>query len=290
MDAWTESVGNCGGYRVILAVFVRTVLFERMVIYMETKEEIVKIIEAESAKINYVRCQKERIYKTIEYAKEYDVIQKGMKILNIGGEVEGIFGRLWKASFPGVEFIPTKTDLHFDLPYDDNEFDGILCCEVFEHIGDLNFRSSTTNFSGVFHLLNEMTRVMKEGRAKAFITTPNVTSIHNLQHILRGSHPFMYPLHYREYSRYELEQIISYLGLEKILLESHMVFQQNKKLIKALMDYLVKNNLPVEDRGDDWFFIYQKPNGWKTKDLSGVKTALVVYPEMRREPEPEFRV
>lgn len=257
---------------------------------METKEEIIKIIESESARNNYVWYQKKRIYKTIEYAKKYEVLQSGMRILNIGGEVEDLFGRLWSASFPGVEFIPTKTDLHSDLPYGDNVFDGILCCEVFEHIGDLNFRSSSTNFYGVFHLLNEMTRVMKEGGAKALITTPNVTSINNLQHILRGSHPFMYPLHYREYTRYELEQIISYLGLEKILLESQIVFQQNKKLIKVLMDYLVEKNLPVKDRGDDWFLIYEKPIGWKTKELSGLKTALVVYPGMRREPEPEFKV
>lgn len=257
---------------------------------MKVQENLNDIIgEIESSKENYIVCQKMRIYKTIEYVREYGLFDKGMKILNVGGEVEGLFGRLWKNSFPEVEFIPTNTDLHLDLPYADNEFDGILCCEVFEHIGDWKFRSSATNFYGVFHLLNEMTRIMKCG-AKLILTTPNVTSINNLRYILCGSHPFMYPLHYREYSRHELEKIVSYIGVKVILLESNNVFMKNKKIINYLMGYLAEHNLPTNDRGDDWFLIYEKPEEWQPINIVDLKTALVVYPEMKRETISEFKV
>ena len=202
--------------------------------------------------------------------------------------MEGALGRLWKASFPKAEFLATETDLHLDLPYDDNEFDNILCCEVFEHIGDINFRSSQSNFCGVLHFLSEMTRVLKTG-GKVVLTTPNVTSINNIRLIMRGTHPFMYPLHYREYTRYELERMLSCIGIKNYFLESENVFMRDEKIIRDITSYLALHNLTINDRGDDWFLVYEKPSDWVLKNFSNEKSALMIYPSLQREPVPDFK-
>lgn len=219
-----------------------------------------------------------RVIETIKYAYKYKVIENN--VLNIGGGDFDSITNSWKLCFPDAKFLSTSTDLHNPLPYEDNSFDSVICCEVFEHIGDRNFFSSHTNFSGVLNLLNEIMRVLKPNK-KFLLTTPNITSINNIQFILRGGTPFTYCLHYREYSRYEIEQMLNYLKINIVCFDSLYVFLREKQIIQKIYKFLVDNNLPIDDRGDMFVIIGEKSNDWHFLTLPN-KTAHIVYPNNKR--------
>lgn len=184
-------------------------------VYMsDNLEQIIQ--EINNSSDYYVRNQRKRIFFTIDLAKRLDFFSKnGGECLVVGGGEWNLFNELYSLSFPKVKFINSTGDLHDPLPYADCTFDNVLFTEVFEHIGDRNFMSSSTNFSGVFNLCAQIARVLKES-GRCLMSTPNVTSLASLSLILRGTHPFTYPLHYREYNRYELEKILSCIGVKII--------------------------------------------------------------------------
>jgi SAM-dependent methyltransferase len=88
-------------------------------------------------------------------------------------------------------------------PYDDAEFDVVLCCEILEHL-----------VSDPSHLMSESHRVLKPNGC-LIVTTPNVTRLENVVKIVRGQnlhHPYfgfgVYGRHNREYTATELGQLL----------------------------------------------------------------------------------
>ena len=105
-------------------------------------------------------------------------------------------------------------------PYDDQQFDIIVMCEVIEH---LNFNP--------LPVLTELSRVMKPS-GLFYVTTPNQTSLSKRFSFVCGKsihHPIEYfvwqnlgnttmiiGIHWREYTKAELYEIMSKIGMQVI--------------------------------------------------------------------------
>ena len=227
----------------------------------------------------YVKNHKERIILSIEICRKFNF---NKRILNVGGGEWGPITQAWQKSFLDAEFIPTDVDLHGKLPYDDDSFDNVIFCEVFEHIGDRNFMSSYKNFEGVINLVSEIIRVMKPG-AKMLLTTPNIISYYNIGLALCSTHPFMYPLHYREYSPYEMKTMLDFFGVNTLLLETHDAFSgYHDRLGDTIHKFCIKNGFSVDFRGRHFFIVVEKPEGYALPKIPK-DTAHIFYKDNKRE-------
>ena len=87
-------------------------------------------------------------------------------------------------------------DLEHDaLPFEDEAYDHVICCEVLEHME-----------IDPMYMLGEVNRVSKSG-ASLLLTTPNVVSSRGLAKMLEGIEPYFF-MHYhktREYHRHNYE-------------------------------------------------------------------------------------
>lgn len=70
-------------------------------------------------------------------------------------------------------------DANYKFPYDDESFDIIVSNQVMEHV------TNTDNF------LKEVRRILKPS-GYAIISTPNISSIHNLGMLILGKQPFSF--------------------------------------------------------------------------------------------------
>jgi SAM-dependent methyltransferase len=101
---------------------------------------------------------------------------------------------------------------HFNMeesvfPYDDQSFDGVVYCEIIEHL-----------LMNPVHTLKEIRRVLRTG-GRLLITTPNVARIGNVISLIDGRSIYdpysgfgAYGRHNREYSLAELEHLLKFCG------------------------------------------------------------------------------
>lgn len=105
------------------------------------------------------------------------------------------------------------------FPYDDAEFNTVLCCELIEHLA-----------SDPGHLMTEIHRILKPG-GHLVLSTPNATSNRALQGILLGYHPGFFtafthpkhpgdPRHAREYAAREVAILLQDFGFDVLRLET----------------------------------------------------------------------
>lgn len=119
--------------------------------------------------------------------------------------------------FPGfdgnpeeLDFVYTNVNIELDrLPFDDNEFDIVLFCEVLEHMT-----------ADPLHGMLEIKRVLKQG-GRLVLTTPNVARLENVAAFIEGRNiydPYSgygpYGRHNREYTRHELVLLLKHCGFE----------------------------------------------------------------------------
>lgn len=239
--------------------------------------KILTILDRSNAQ--YIIGQRDRIKLSIRYAMKHSVVRG--KVIDVGGSHTGDVFHAWQAAFPSSTILATNTNLHDPLPFASDSFDGCIAGEIFEHIGDKDFLSSVKNFSGVLNLLIEMLRVMKPG-ARCLLTTPNACSFKNIALAMCNSHPFMYTLHYREYAKHEIEKLLTFAGARTIAFDTHDVFRQNDEFVAAIKEFCKRYQLPTNDRGNDFFLVFEKPADWIVPKIPE-NTAFVVYPNYRRE-------
>jgi SAM-dependent methyltransferase len=115
------------------------------------------------------------------------------------------------------------------FPYDDNSFDGIICCELIEHL-----------FYDPAHMLHESNRVLKPG-GWILLTTPNVTSYHMIRKAIIGNHPLEHSLyfhekhgclpiqHTREYTFWEIVNFLDVCGF-RVEKKASLTFTKNERL------------------------------------------------------------
>lgn len=97
-----------------------------------------------------------------------------------------------------------------------------------------------------------------------------------------NTHPFMYTLHYREYAKHEIEKMLSFLSAQVVTFETNDVFRQSDEFVAAIRKFCEEHKLPMNDRGNDFFLIFEKPLDWKMPEIPH-NIAHIVYPDDRRE-------
>ncbi|MFM8172446.1 MAG: class I SAM-dependent methyltransferase [Pirellulaceae bacterium] len=121
------------------------------------------------------------------------------------------------------------------FPLESNTFDGVLCCEVIEHL----FRDPAL-------MLQEAHRVLKPG-GWLLVTTPNLISYHTIRRAMQGVHPLecsnyfhgeQFPgymiQHTHEYTCWELNELIRVCGFSTERIETY-TFTKYEKL--GFLDY-----------------------------------------------------
>lgn len=238
------------------------------------------IKEIFNCKDGYVKTHKFRVVKSVSFCKRH-VPTIGVKnIINIAGGGMQVFDNLWSSIFDNPTITTSEGDLRYPLPYKENSFDFAICAEVFEHIDNLNYRDNYSLFNGSINLVSEIGRILKPG-GKCFLSTPNVHSLNSLTFLLTNSHPFTFSLHFREYSRYEMEKILELAGVKLNILQTKHCFFRSTRAHRFLYDLLQNDKFPIEDRGDDFFIIFEKPSDFIYKRID-YNTAHAVYDKGHR--------
>ena len=221
---------------------------------------------------SYFLTHKKRVLLTIKYLKYFNIVNKGICV-NIGAgedELRESIPTLIKKAFPNSTIVPNQGDLRFPMMCDDSVYDGGMCLEVFEHISDPDIFDSV-NLSGISNLISEIMRCLKPG-ARFLLTTPNVCSVHSLEKLMMGMHPYLAPHHYREYANYEIKRILLEFGAHIIAFNSENVFPfWEGEFYDNIKFFLDINMFPQNVRGQDFFIVFEKPHNWDEVKYKGRK-------------------
>lgn len=144
-------------------------------------------------------------------------------------------------------------DLESDaLPRESGFYDLILCFEIIEHME-----------IDPMHLFSEINRLLKPGGI-LYMSTPNSISARNVNKILKGYAPhfFMkysrdrsYYRHNIEYDPHQLLSMANSAGLSVNKFWTENCFESD---MPEILDFLSKNQLPTQHRGDNMFLIASK--------------------------------
>jgi SAM-dependent methyltransferase len=144
-------------------------------------------------------------------------------------------------------------DIESELfPVTEGYFDLVLYCEVFEHM----------DIDPMFALA-EFNRILPVG-GQMILTTPNCCSARNTWKILQGYRPHFYMQYeksrtpYRhnfEYDVHAARQLVEAAGFHVDRLYTVDVFEEP---VPEALDFLKRNHLPTENRGDDIFILATK--------------------------------
>ncbi len=122
-------------------------------------------------------------------------------------------------------------------PFADATFDGVLCCEVIEHL-----------LYDPAWMLHEVNRILKPN-GWLLLTTPNATSYHMIRKAVMGTHPMEHSLyfhgekepglpiqHTREYTFWEIVELLRVCGFRSERKETYTCYPRERL---GLRDYLV---------------------------------------------------
>ena len=154
-------------------------------------------------------------------------------------------------------------DFEFDLSTAlQKQYDMVMMNDVLEHI-----------HHSPRDLLNDLVSAIKP-EGYLFITVPNITNLRKRLDVLRGRTNlpsfelfYWYPGPWRgptrEYTRYDLEKLVDYLGLQTVELTTvhHMLANLSPKLVTPYK--LITTVFP--DLADTWLLVASKPTDWVPK-------------------------
>lgn len=163
---------------------------------------------------NYDEVHAERFRLSLELLLPR--LPQGARVLELGGE--GTFTRMLRKTRPDVVVVHVAGDLReAQLETGGGAYDAVLCMEVIEHINDREEPRLVTEWqgSGVAHMLGQVRDNLKPG-GLLFLTTPNVASLNTLHKLLSGQPPMVYRPHVREYTCWEIADLLRWAGFELI--------------------------------------------------------------------------
>jgi SAM-dependent methyltransferase len=176
----------------------------------------------------------------------------------------------------GVKVV--KCDLERDsLSMEDGSIDCAVFSEVIEHL----------NPYYVNHTLAEINRILKMG-GKLIVTTPNIASLFRRLKLLLGKQP-VYRLHVKEYTKYEVEELLRNSGFK--ILESFYSEVNDLHFVEAKpCDYLRING--YHDLNEIMLKKPSKTNLLRTiafpflKAIPMLRMTIVVVAEKIKHPKP----
>lgn len=141
---------------------------------------------------------------------------------------------------------------HELFPVSEGKFDLVLLCEVIEHM----------DIDPMFCLL-EINRILKSNGA-LILTTPNSCSARIAHKVCLGYRPHFF-MHYEkdrspyrhnfEHDVHSLTALLEGAGFAIEILETHDVFEPTHD---EALEFLKRNNMPMDHRGDDIFILARK--------------------------------
>lgn len=186
------------------------------------------------------------------------LLKDGASALDLGGL--SVTTLLLKKHFPGIRWRNADWDLRRPWQCEADSLDAIIAMEVFEHLNDLpDDLNDTFNQTGICGCLDQAYRALRP-EGLLFATTPNATSIVCVGHILFGNPGMFFPKHIREYCKQELVDLAQQAGFRvESIYSVHCLTIDTGVDYTPIFQLLLANRDPVEDRGDDWFMVLQKP-------------------------------
>ncbi len=179
-------------------------------------------------------------------------------ILDLGGISP--FTNLLQDRWPGKLVAYYNGDLRegFVIP----DCDLVLCMECLEHVADIEREDLQTEWRGSgTHMLLESCWVSLKPGGHLFLTTPNANSITTIHHALNHQPPMMYRPHVREYSPYELDEMIRQIGFEIIRRETLDCWLNaiGKNSHRKIAAFINDAGYSTDLRGEDIFCLARKP-------------------------------
>lgn len=208
----------------------------------------------------YLNTHRKRFENTIDIIKSQGLIKDGDSVLSLG--CASFFKDFLLKSFD-VSLSETKTDLRYDIEFDDGEFDFILCLEVVEHIKDQESNDfqdiARFNSSGIRSLIKESHRVLNSNGVM-LVSTPNLHCYKTLYNWVEKKELLTYAPHPRELSQDYLEQEFNKLFpsvgfIYRNSWNGHGVPQEFAEKAEKILDVLGIN---AENRKEDNLFMVCK--------------------------------
>jgi SAM-dependent methyltransferase len=179
-----------------------------------------------------------------------------LKHVNLNVSVVDIAPERAKDLFESMQIPTYKVELDFEpLPFDDDHFDLVLCCEVLEHLR-----------LQPLAVLKQILRVLRPG-GHLLLSVPNITPLMRWRFLLgrdfqgnlieefEKTQTIGHMGHFRLYSRREVEQILSYVGFQIVKVDygGKIVPDQewDAHILRWLMPHLMRNQV---------YFWARKPN------------------------------
>ncbi|MFC7474979.1 FkbM family methyltransferase [Dankookia sp. GCM10030260] len=165
----------------------------------------------------------------------------------------------------GAVLRPIEGDLRFPFAALDDSADAILALEVLQHLNDAHAAAASPGElrtflkSGAVNLLRESLRILRPGGCLV-LTTPNITSLESIGHLLRRRHAFNYPPHVREYAPADVIAMAEAAGFVVQVAETFRAWYPPQDIDRAaLAAGLRALGFDMTDREDDTFFLFRKP-------------------------------
>lgn len=215
----------------------------------ELQELLKNAFDSNSSEFADASYHLKRYAHTLKYLQKHK-IYKG-NVFEAGGK--GFSTVCLNKYFPGYIIYHFEGDLREHINFSDKYFDIIIAMEIFEHISDVK-GNRETHFDGIINMLMEFRRILKNN-GKILITTPNASGYSSINRIIKGYHPFMYGLHFREYTPKELNMIFEYAGFSIIDLQTDYVWTNES------YEPMQVNNIKLSNpylMGDDIFMLVEK--------------------------------
>lgn len=190
------------------------------------------------------------------------VVPDKADVLELGDT--SLFTEMFAQRFPTAVIYHVSGDLRHGIPrgWFRPKADLILCQELLEHISDADGKDIPTEWkgTGVNNLLRDCLEVLKEG-GRIFITSPNASSATVVHHVLNHAPPMIFRQHVREYSVFELDEIVRNAGFA---IERRECIDCWRNAISdaqhaAIMQFIKKAGYDPTLRGEDIFLLGRKP-------------------------------
>jgi SAM-dependent methyltransferase len=205
----------------------------------------------------YDQVHAARFAKSLELLAPH--IKQGTNVLELGGRTR-FTTRLEQL---GAIVAHSEGDLRYHGSLRSGWFDLVLCMEVIEHINDHEPAEGQIidewKQSGVNFLLTCAHDALKPG-GLLFVTTPNACSITTIFKLLNHQPPMLWRPHIREYTVYELDEIVRKAGFSLTYRQTFDIWLNSISSYdhQRIAAWLLYNGHSVHHRGEDIMLFAQK--------------------------------